>query len=254
MDRASAVVILNCPQTGRPEAFIEGSIISAKRTGAGAALAAKCLKDERPFHSVGMIGCGLINREVARFLLAVCPEIERFVLYDIDSQRAERFKRLCGRIREGIELRVVTDINELFSSSPLISIATSASTPYISDISACVPGSVILHVSLRDLSPEVILSCDNIVDDIDHVCRARTSLHLAEQLVGHRDFIRCTLADISMGVARGRMNDEGVVVFSPFGLGILDLAVSRLVRDVGLEQNLGTHIEPFLPTFDWQDM
>jgi ornithine cyclodeaminase len=93
----------------------------------------------------------------------------------------------------------------------------------------------------------VILSCDNVVDDIDHVCRAQTSVHLAEQRVGNRGFIRCTLAEVIEGKSAPRRDPNGVVVFSPFGLGILDLAVGTLVRDFGNEQGIGILVDSFLP-------
>src|SRR5229473_6206612 len=66
MNRASAVIILNSPQTGRPEAIIEGSIISAKRTGASAALAAQQVHDLRGETRFGLVGTGPINFEVLR--------------------------------------------------------------------------------------------------------------------------------------------------------------------------------------------
>lgn len=247
VDRASAVVILNSPHTGRPEAIIEGSIISAKRTAASAALAAKVFHNGVQNVCLGIIGTGLINFEVVKSLMAVYPELQTLVVYDLDMARAVQFKQKCLETFEQLEICVERDINHVFKRCSLISFATTASQPYVTDLSACPPSTTILHVSLRDLSPQVILSCDNVADDIGHVCRAGTSLHLAEQLVGHRDFIRGTLADILLGEAPVRKNNGSKVVFSPFGLGVLDLAVSKHVYELARQRGMGTVIEEFLP-------
>jgi ornithine cyclodeaminase len=249
LSRASAVVILNSALTGRPQAIVEGSIISAKRTAASAVLAAKHLlsTDSRVEISAGILGCGLINFEVVRFLLAACPQISVLNVFDLSSQRARQFKSRCEALSDRLRVNVVADVEELLRESRLISIATTSSKPHLFDLSACAPGSTILHVSLRDLSPEVILSCDNIVDDIDHVCRAQTSIHLAEQLVGNRDFIRGTLAEVIRGEVGPRASAESIAVFSPFGLGVLDLAVTQYVRELALKNNVGMVIDSFLP-------
>ena len=89
------------------------------------------------------------------------------------------------------------------------------------------------------------MSCDNIVDDVDHICRAQTSVHLAEQLVGNRDFIRGTLASVVRGVITPRIDDQKITVFSPFGLGVLDMAVGKFVIDRAAANGRGTVIEAF---------
>lgn len=243
IDRASAVVILNSAVTGRAEAIVEGSIISARRTAASAALAANRLQKDAT--SVSLIGCGVINFEIVRFLLASFTDLKRLVIFDIDKDRAHQFKRRCRDLSAEVEISEVNDSTEALAASPLISFATTAVKPHIFDLSSCLPQSTILHISLRDLSPEVILSCDNLTDDIDHVCRAQTSLHLTEQLTGHRDFIRCTLADVLLGTSPAR-KDGDIAVFSPFGLGVLDIAVCQLVCNLARKENKGT-ILPFLP-------
>ena len=245
--RASAVLILNSTETGRPEAILEGSIISAKRTAASAALAAQRLHEGRDASSVSFLGCGLINFEAANFLLSVRPDVESFVLFDTNPARAREFGERCRKAFGKVKIELATEATNALSRSKLIFLATTAITPHISDLSICAPGSTILHVSLRDLTPEAILACDNVVDDVDHVCRAQTSVHLAEQLIGQRDFIRCTLADILRGLAPAREDDEQIAVFSPFGLGVLDLAVGKLVRDLGLERQQGEVVRAFLP-------
>src|SRR5262249_25125 len=166
---------------------------------------------------------------------------------DVSCERAQQFGEACRKQFKEIHTEVLRDLQSLLRSSRLISIATTAIQPYISDLSALAPGSTLLHLSLRDLAPEAILSCDNVVDDADHVCRAQTSVHLAEQLTGSRGFIRCNLADATTGSAPPKNDSESITVFSPFGLGVLDIAVAQMVYSAAIEQNCGTIIDPFLP-------
>ena len=243
LKRASAVIILNSAQTGRPEAIMEGSVVSAKRTAAGAALAAMHLTARTP-RAVGIIGCGPINLEVTRFLLTVWPELKSCYVFDVDAVRAEQFREECRQLN--IEVEVVPELITVLREAELISFATTAGTPHVFSLSQCTPGSTILHVSLRDLSPEVILSCDNVVDDIAHVCQAQTSIHLAEQLTGNTNFIRCTLAEVLEGTAAPKKDPQALTIFSPFGLGVLDLAVAQLVMELAAKENRGTLLKNFL--------
>jgi len=246
LDRASAVIILNSAQTGWPQVMMEGSLVSAKRTAASASLAALHLTSQEP-RAVGIIGCGPINFEVTRFLRTVWPALATFYAFDVSAERAEQFKQKWRRLTEDVEVEVIPELSTVLRAAKVISIATSASTPHVSSISECAPGSTILHVSLRDLSPEVILASDNVVDDVAHVCRAQTSIHLAEQWTGSREFIRCTLAEILEGTATEKKDPQAVTVFSPFGLGVLDLALAQLVVELASEQKRGTLLENFLP-------
>jgi 2,3-diaminopropionate biosynthesis protein SbnB len=247
MNRASAVVILNSTQTGMPQAIVEGSIPSAKRTAASAALAARTLH-QRPIEGeVGLIGCGLINFEIVRFLHASLPDARKFLVFDLSWQRAEAFRQRSLNTFADVSIEIARDAASVLSNCSLVSIATTAIKPHLDDLSRCVPGTTILHISLRDVMTEAVLSCDNVVDDLDHVCRAQTSVHLAEQLTGSRDFIRCTLADVLLGHATARRDATSVLLFSPFGLGVLDVAVSQLVYKLAHEQGLGLVIDSFLP-------
>lgn len=248
MERASAVLVLNSTDTGHVQAIMESSVVSAKRTAASAALAAHTLRGDQHTETIGMIGCGLINFETFRFLLARRPEIDRLLIFDLDRARAEQFREQCAQLSNRVDVRIVDGLDAIFRNSAVTTLATTAIEPHIDDLSTVRPGGVILHTSLRDLSPDIILAADNVVDDVDHVCRAETSVHLAEQRVGHRRFIRCTLGDILNGRAPARGQNGDVSIFSPFGLGVLDLAVAQLAFRHGAEQGVGTMIDEFLPT------
>lgn len=247
IDRASAVMILNSVETGRPEAFLEGSIISAKRTAASAALAARVLRAGRPISPAGFIGCGIINFEIARFLHSLEAAPETFVLFDITPGRAEIFRDWCEKALPGVRVEVAASLEALLQRCPVVSFATTAVEPHVTDLSSCAPGSTILHISLRDVVPAVVLQCDNVVDDLDHVCRAQTSIHLTAEEAGNRDFVRCSLGAILLDQAPAVHDVEQLTLFSPFGLGILDLALADYVMKRAAETEAGTVVDGFLP-------
>ena len=245
LPRASAVVVLNSMETGRPEALIEGSLISARRTAASAALAARVLLEGRPAGGVSLIGCGFINREVLRFLLAVWPGLP-VTLYDIDPGRAAAFARGCADLVPDARVTLAADLPSALTANELISIATTAADPHM-DVAGCAPGSVVLHLSLRDLTVDAILASQNVVDDPDHVCRERTSPHLAEQATGNRGFIDASIGGLLRGSAEFRRDPAKVLVFSPFGLGALDIALARFVQAEALRAGCGVTVDDFLP-------
>ena len=121
----------------------------------------------------------------------------------------------------------------------MVVFATIAGQPHVSDRSWFDHNPLVLHVSLRDLAPEVILGSTNVLDDVEHCLKADTSPHLAEQLTGNRDFVLGTLDDVIGG--RVTLPPDRPVVFSPFGLGVLDLAVGKYVYD-RVAANGGLHV------------
>ncbi len=249
IERASAAMILNERATGRPYALLEGSLISKQRTAASAALAAGVFCDGKTPETIGFIGCGPINAEVARFLNVVLPGAKQVRIYDLSPERAESFKQKLSAIYPGAEITATETPQALLEQCPLISFATTAGTPHIDDLSMCPPGTTVLHVSLRDLTPEVILANHNVVDDYGHVCRARTSIHLAAEKSGNGDFVHCSLGDLLLGRNQVPSRDDGkILIFSPFGLGVLDLAVAQLVYEAATKEGRGTPIDSFLPS------
>nr|AYM54411.1 ornithine cyclodeaminase/mu-crystallin [Phaselicystis flava] len=242
--RASAVLVLNRTDTGYPFACLEASIISAARTAASAALGAAALNEgRRASRAIGIVGTGLIARYIYTFLVRLGWEIDRVHLFDTSPAEAERFKSAVIDRDRHREVLVSPDVDTLLRSSDLIVFATSSGTPYVDDPALLAHNPVVLHVSLRDLSPRVILAAYNVVDDVGHVMNASTSVHLAEQQTGRRDFVAGTIA----GLIRGdfELDRSRPRIFSPFGLGVLDLAVGKWVYDRAVEEGSAICIDDF---------
>ncbi|MEU7584230.1 2,3-diaminopropionate biosynthesis protein SbnB [Streptomyces sp. NPDC041068] len=245
--RASAVLILNDHATGYPLACLESSIISAARTAASAALAADKLSAaregrERP-RRVGFLGTGLIARYLHTYLVGTGWEFDEVAVHDLSAEHAAGFSAYVRGTGTAGEVTVRESAEDLIRSCDLVVFATVAATPHVTDPAWFAHNPLVLHVSLRDLSPEVVLGATNVVDDVEHCLKANTSLHLAEQQVGNRDFVDGTLHDVLTGALRPAADRP--VIFSPFGLGVLDLALGKHVYDTALDSGELAVVEDF---------
>ena len=229
--RASAVQILNDSTTGYPLACIEASLISATRTAASAALAAEQLSPDRFAGSLCVVGTGVIARSTVEWLKLRGWQFSKIRLYDVNQGEAERF-RTWLRDQYDVQADVEDSLEDAVSGSSLIVFATTALEPTVADEKLFAHAPTVLHLSLRDICVNVILSGQNIVDDVEHCLKAKTSVHLAEIESGSREFISGTLVDALE--KRFALDFNRPRIFSPFGLGVLDLAVASFILDAAI--------------------
>ncbi|MEW1749843.1 2,3-diaminopropionate biosynthesis protein SbnB [Streptomyces angustmyceticus] len=234
--RASAVLLLNDYETGYPIACLEAAGISSARTAASAAVAATALRpDGYAGTRTAVVGGGVIARNICDYLSVAGCVPDSYLVHDLDEASGQA---LAAHVRstQHCPADFTADLDAALQADTVV-FATTALEPYVS--TPFKPGQLVLHVSLRDLAPEVILAADNVLDDIDHCLKAQTSPHLAEQRSGSRDFVNGTLAGVLNGEVT--LSPDRPVVFSPFGLGVLDLAVGAFV--LGEARKDGTAIE-----------
>jgi ornithine cyclodeaminase len=197
----------------------------------------------RRAQSLGIVGTGFIARYVYDFLVDTGWEIDDIHLYDASPAESEKFKNSACRLERHHTVTITSDMTRLLRASDLILFTTVASAPHVADASLFEHNPVVLHVSLRDLDPQILLRSQNVVDDVEHVMKANTSPHLAEQLTGNRNFVTGTLSDIMLG--NRSVNRSRPVIFSPFGMGILDVAVGKWVYDRAVSEDRDHRLTDF---------
>jgi 2,3-diaminopropionate biosynthesis protein SbnB len=236
--RASAVLLLNDLETGYPFACLEAAQISAARTAASAVLGAEQLHGSRHARRLAVVGAGVISRNVLEFFRALDWSFTEVAIHDTVGDYAKK----SAEYTETLGYRATTheSLAGAVDGADIVVLATTAGTPYILAPDAFAPGQTVLNISLRDIGPELIAASHNVLDDIEHCLNAGTSPHLAVEKFGHRDFIDGTIAQLVLGeLDLGRDRPR---IFSPFGLGVLDLAVGaeilRIGRDTGRVQDV----------------
>jgi ornithine cyclodeaminase len=240
--RASAVLILNDATTGYPLACIEASLISATRTAASAALAAEQLSPH-PFNgTIGIAGTGVIARTTIDWLLFRGWTFRRIHLYDVDRNEADHFSKWLHD-QHNLKADIQDSLEDAICDTSLVLFTTTALAPYVADTKLFEHCPTVLHLSLRDICPNVMLASQNIVDDLHHCLKANTSVQLTQIETGNTDFVSGTLVDVLE--KKLALDHDRPRIFSPFGLGVLDIAVGNLVLDAALSANTGIELANF---------
>ncbi len=237
--RASAVLILNDLDDGYPIACLEGAEISAARTAASVALVKQVLdRTSGPARSMSFIGAGVIACTILEYLLGADCLAEAVQVYDVDSGSRDHLVAFARR--KGVCAQALDHLDDALDADVFVT-ATTVSVPYIH--TALRPGQVAFNVSLRDFDPHVVLGSDNYLDDVDHCLKQNTSPHLAEQVSGGRTFVTGVIPELLDG--RKAFWGERSSIVSPFGLGVLDLALGKFVLDRAKESGRTVPIDGF---------
>ncbi|MCZ9345651.1 2,3-diaminopropionate biosynthesis protein SbnB, partial [Streptomyces sp. TRM76130] len=188
-----------------------------------------------------LVGAGVIARNIAEFFAAQSWSVDHFVVHDRGASYAAALARRITDL--GYRAEQEDSFERATADADIVVFATTAPQPWVTRTDAFAPGQTVLNISLRDLGPEIVASAQNILDDVDHCLTANTSPHLAEQRLGHRDFIDGTLAQ----VLRGKVTPaaDRPRIFSPFGLGVLDLAVGQRLYRQAVEKGLAVLVPGF---------
>lgn len=246
MPRASAIIVINDPETGFPMACMEGSLISATRTALSGVVGAEHLYNkDKVCTSLGIVGTGFIAKHIIKYLLLLGWKLGEIHLYDTVLTSMESFSKYLESLGD---FKVIThhDTHSVVKSSELVVFTTTEKTPYLGDVDLFKHKPCILHLSLRDILPDIILDSINIVDDVEYILTANTSVHMAyEKNKKDLSFIKSTIGKViqkNQGIPKHK-----TIIYSPMGLGILDLVLSQFIYDRVKKERLQS-IDNFFPT------
>jgi ornithine cyclodeaminase len=237
LPRANALVLLTDRETGLPLAVMDGTVVSAMRTGAVTGVALRHLAD--PATEVAcLLGAGVLAHTQLAALRVVLPSLREVRVYDPDGERCRRF---CERA--GAPVRPAAGAEEAVRGAGAVVPATMAVEPsFAADWIA--PGATVVLVSSLDGPLDLQAVTDLlVVDDWEHESthEGRYAERLvAAGLVPADGSGAVELADIVAGRHPGRTSAAERIVVTPVGLAMDDVAAARHVLAGARSRGLGT--------------
>ena len=241
-----ATIILVDPRTGAPVAIMGGTWITALRTGAAGAVAAKYLARSNP-KTVGVVGAGTQARTQIMGLQSVFKTIEEVRVWDLNEKAAAKYAEEMAVKYSQSSVCSVKSIEKTVQGADIIVTATPSRKPLVSAewvnegtqincVGADAPGK-------QELDPAILVKSKIVVDDWSQSCHGgEINVPLSKGIIRRED-VWGDICEIVAGLKQGRTSPEEITVFTSTGLAIQDAATANIAYRKALKQKIGEKVD-----------
>ena len=237
------VVLLSDAADGAPLAVMDSMSITALRTAAATAVAAKHLAGER-CEAALICGCGAQAPAQLRALLRV-RKPARVYAYDENAARAVAFAHALGAELQ-VAISAVTGLAQAAAASDIVITCTTARRHFLTR--AMVPaGAFIAAVGAdsedkQEIDPLLLAQATVVTDLTEQACQIGDLHHAIVAGVLSRDSVHAELGEVVAGRKRGRARADEIIVFDSTGTGLQDAAAAVAAYRGALAQGLGNRM------------
>ena len=236
------LVILHDGVNGSPLAILDSISITALRTAAATAIAAKHLA-RKNVESALICGCGAQAAAQARAILGV-REIRRLYVFDKLHERADTFAADYGA-ELAIPIIPVDDFGRAVSQCDVVITCTTSRKFFITR-EMVRPGTLIAAVGAdsedkQEIDPSLLASATVVTDITEQACTIGDSHHAIVGNFMTRAAIHAELGEIVTGMKPARTTEDQIIVFDSTGTGLADVAAALAAYRLACHGNLNVH-------------
>ena len=238
----NGLVVLSDPDTGLPSAVMDAATITAWRTGASVAVAARYLARPDAMR-IGVVGCGVQARAAVRALAAVLPDLREVSCHDAAAEQAAGFGEDLGAELPGITFWSRASAGEAVEGAAVVVTAitmTADSRPPL-ERGLLEPGALAVALDYDAAwSPAAMAECDRFF--CDDVATVRATQAAGVRLAGIPAQISGDLGDLAAGRVLGRTAPDERLFCLNLGMALEDVVTGELAlcraRELGVGREL----------------
>jgi len=233
-----ATIILNDPETGVPLAIMDGTWITAVRTAATTAVAAKYLA-KRSSEVVGIFGAGVQGKTHLMALNEVF-KLKSVRIADVSKEYRAQFTKEMGE-KLGLDIVAVEDNKQVVSGADIVVTATTGNEALVKK-EWVEPGLFIAKVgSYQEVDFGMLAMVDKLVVDWWEYVSHRVPEIMETKI--KREDVYAELAETVSGRKKGRESNTEKILFISIGMGVEDAAVGLRVYQRAKEISVGQSLE-----------